>query len=152
MNAKVNWVVVADKSKARIYEVKKDNQKFSPIEVINNEFDPTALQNGHQPGSVSRSSGYGKKMLIAENSFQEKKIRDYIDSICQYIQKGRTENRFDKLILTADADLLGHVRESLDKNSQKSIFVSMDKDYAHFNDREVHDVLKENIRLSFFPA
>src|SRR5688572_24257757 len=129
------WIVAADSSRARILQV-ADRERLVEVENFVNpegrlqdrELTTDANPRLHGPGGMSARE---------EPSAVEHAVEMFSKRIGNYLEKARTDHRYDKLYLVAPPKFLGLIRKELGKEVEKLISDDLDKDLSWFNAREI---------------
>jgi protein required for attachment to host cells len=139
------WILTADSSRARIFEWKGRERSFSEIADF-------LLPEGRSTDGdlVTDVPGrfYGKG-----EQYQSHKAAPHTDpvqhatelfakSLADYLDKARTENRYERLYLVAPPKFLGLIREKLSKETHKLIQKELARDISWFDAREIEEYLK----------
>ncbi|WP_158590459.1 host attachment protein [Noviherbaspirillum cavernae] len=145
---KTTWIVAADKSRARIFEVQGVQQNFREIEDFINpagdmeQKDLLSDERGHFNGNGRAQQGSDAQPKVDavqhETELFSRQLSDYLD-------KARMEHRYDKLCLIAFPKFLGLMRQNLSKEAQKLVQDEMSKDISWFNARDVEDYIKTRL-------
>lgn len=140
------WIVVADQSRARVYEHVKEEEFRSVMELLNPEgkmkgSDLTTDRPGRSFDSFSRNhhgqTGNARHAYSSEICPHEKVVEGFIGKIANALEDARKNSRFGKLILVADSQLLGSLGQHLDKVTRQKIIASHDRDYAWLHEHEI---------------
>jgi protein required for attachment to host cells len=129
------WIVAADASRARILQV-ADRERLVEVEDLVNpegrlqdrELTTDANPRLHGPGGMSARE---------EPSAVEHAVEMFSKRIGNYLEKARTDHRYDKLYLVAPPKFLGLIRKELGKEVEKLIADDLSKDLSWFNAREI---------------
>jgi protein required for attachment to host cells len=129
------WIVAADASRARIMQV-ADQERLLEIEDFVNpegrlqdrELTTDANPRLHGPGGMSARE---------EPSAVEHAVEMFSKRIGNYLEKARTDHRYDRLYLVAPPKFLGQIRKDLGKEVEKLVVEDLDKDLSWFNAREI---------------
>jgi protein required for attachment to host cells len=129
------WIVAADASRARILQV-ADQERLLEIEDLVNpegrlqdrELTTDANPRLHGPGGMSARE---------EPSAVEHSVEMFSKRIGNYLEKARTDHRYDKLYLVAPPKFLGLIRKQLGKEVEKLVTEDLSKDLSWFNAREI---------------
>ena len=84
----------------------------------------------HGPGGLSARE---------EPSAVDHAVEMFSKRIGGYLQKARTDRRYDRLVLVAPPKFLGLVRKELGKEVEKLVLDEVPKDLAWFNAREIEE-------------
>jgi protein required for attachment to host cells len=129
------WIVAADASRARILQV-ADRERLVEIEdfvnpegrLQNRELTTDANPRLHGPGGLSARE---------EASAVEHSVEMFSKRIGDYLEKARTDHRYQQLVLVAAPKVLGQLRKELGKEVEKLVVEELDKDLSWFNAREI---------------
>jgi protein required for attachment to host cells len=146
------WVVAADSSRARFLQVAGRGQLVEIESLLNPEgrmddreliTDAHPRFNGH--GGVgkpaARSTG-GPGSDRQETSAQEHATDLFAKRVGNYLDKARTEHRYDELLLIAPPKFLGTLRKELGKEVEKLVADELPKDLSWLDIRELERYLK----------
>jgi protein required for attachment to host cells len=131
------WIVAADASRARILQV-ADRERLVEVEDLVNpegrlqdrELTTDANPRLHGPGGLSARE---------EPSAVEHTVEMFSKRIGDYLEKARTDHRYDQLVLVAPPKFLGLMRKELGKEVEKLVLDEVPKDLAWFNARELEN-------------
>lgn len=137
---KNKWVVVANRSEAKIFEYKGSRNGLELLESIEN---PKGRMKNRE--LILEASGPGKsakaqRVAFDTESVQEPKRRvaeSFASQISDVISQGRKSNRFLSLVLVSEPRFLGMILDKMDRKSQSMIFHKMGKDITTTNNREI---------------
>jgi protein required for attachment to host cells len=129
------WIIAADASRARILQV-ADQERLVEIEDLVNpegrlqdrELTTDANPRLHGPGGMSARE---------EPSAVEHSVELFSKRIGNYLEKARTDRRYDKLYLVAPPKFLGLLRKELGKEVEKLVSEDLSKDLSWFSAREI---------------
>ena len=132
---KTTWIVAADASRARLLQV-ADRERLDEIENLVNpegrlqdrELTTDANPRLHGPGGMSARE---------EPSAVEHAVELFAKRVGDYLEKARTDHRFDELVLVAPPKFLGALRKELGKEVGKLVADELPKDLSWFNEREL---------------
>ena len=139
------WIVAADSSRARILQV-AGRQRLVEIEALLNpegrmndrELTTDANPRLHGSGGIRRS---GRSSAVSsareEPSAVEHAVEAFSRRIGDYLEKARTDHRYERLVLVAPPKFLGLMRKELGKEVEKLVLDEVPKDLAWFNAREI---------------
>ena len=142
------WIVAADSSRARVLQVLDREQKLQEVQSLSNP-DGRAHERDLQTDAEPRWSGHGGmgKPGASPNSGpasdretqgpNEHAMRTFAREIGRFLEKARTEKRYDELVLVAPPKVLGALRGELDKEVQKLVADDMPKNLSWLSEREL---------------
>lgn len=135
------WIVSADSARARILQVADREKHLLEIENLLNpegrmhdrELSTDAEPRQHGPGGTQSAPD---AMGPVEHSVElfSKRIGDYLE-------KARTDHRYDRLVVVAPPKFLGTLRKDLGKEVAKLVSKEIPKDLSWLNARELEQHL-----------
>jgi len=128
------WIVAADASRARIFEIADPERRLSLVE----EFDHPEGRAGNRElnfDAQGRNPTQGGGAGEHENDVFSKTLSRYLD-------KARTQHRYDKLYLIAPPEFLGLMRENLSKEVRRITAEEINKDLSWFGTRDMERYVK----------
>jgi protein required for attachment to host cells len=146
------WIVAADSSRARFLQVAGRGQLVEIESLLNPEgrmddreliTDAHPRFSGHggvgKPGARS-TSGPGSDRQ--ETSAQEHATDLFAKRVGNYLDKARTERRYEELLIIAPPKFLGTLRKELGKEVEKLVADELPKDLSWLDVRELERYLK----------
>ncbi len=133
------WIVAADESRARVLQVARPEQRLLEIEdMLNPEgrLQDRDLQSDAEPRFSGRTGSGPASDPEAEGAV-EHSAKLFAKEVGRYLEKARTEQRFDELVLVAPPKFLGALRQELDKEVKKLVVDELPKDLSWFSAREL---------------
>ena len=152
------WIITADASRARILQVMDRDQRLAEVEdFLNPEgrmHDRDLLADGHSRwnghGGMGRAGGGrngGPASDRQETSATEHETELFAKRVGDYLDKARTDHRFDRLCLVAPPKFLGQLRKELGAEVRKMVSEELPKDLSWLDARELEArLLKGNGR------
>jgi protein required for attachment to host cells len=147
------WIVAADSSRARVLQVAGRERLVEVEDMINpgGRMDGRELTTDAHPrfsghGGVGKPGGRstsGPASDRQETSAQEHETDLFAKRIGDYLDKARTQHRYDELVVVAPPKFLGVLRKKLDKEVEKLVVSELDKDLSWFNARDIEQYLKK---------
>ena len=130
------WIVTADSSRARVLQV-AGRERLVEIETLlnpNGRLDDRELTTDAYP-RFRGTAGPGSDR--EETSAQEHATELFAKRVGDYLDKARTERRYDKLVIVAPPKFLGTLRGKLGKETAKLVVDELPKDLSWLNEREL---------------
>jgi protein required for attachment to host cells len=150
MVMQTTWIVAADSTRARVFEVQGVDQEFHEIEDFLNEAgrEQERELTSDARGRFSGKSGGGRAHTgEPEVSAEQHETEMFAKRVCENLDKARTAHRYDNLFLIAYPKFLGLLRENLSKEAQKLIRNEIPKDISTMDERGIEDFyLKHRIQ------
>lgn len=134
------WILCANSSRARLFEV--DAHGDTPREVADfanpagraHERDLRSDAAGRYYGKGERQQGHA---AAREEGFSEHETERFAESLREYLEHARGENRFGQLWLVAGPAFLGHLRRNFPKPLMSLVELEVDKDFTLEAPREL---------------
>lgn len=120
----ITWIVAADSARARVLQVADREKRLAEIDDLLN---PQGQL--HEGDLVTDTSEPTDALEHSTDQFSKR--------VGEYLEKARTEHRFDRLYLAAPPKFLGKLRKNLGKEVEKLVTDELDKDLYRANAREL---------------
>jgi protein required for attachment to host cells len=108
------WVLVAESSRAKLYKV---NGRLAPLTEIEAMVNPASRM--REAELVSDDAG--------SDSAHERESLQFAKRLANRLDSGRTSGDFNRLVLVAPPQFLGHLRNHLSKESMSMVYRQIDK-------------------------
>jgi protein required for attachment to host cells len=138
------WILVADSSRARIFEKKEQDEHLQEIEdLVDTEGRATSSE--LRTGELGRF--YGKDERGQANTADptvfpvQHENEIFSRTLTQYLDKGRNEHRYKRLYLIAPPKFLGLIRSNLNEQVEKLVEKEFPKDISTFTIRQIEDYI-----------
>jgi protein required for attachment to host cells len=123
------WVVVADGTRARLFNRHK-NRKLEEFDVL---LSPEhRLHEGDlvsdRGGRASDSNGAGGNAMGNRNSAKNREMENFARRLALRLERGRTSGEVGRLVLVAPPRFLGQLRASLSVSASDLVALSIDKE------------------------
>lgn len=143
------WIVVADSSRARIFELLEQESQLHEIEDMVN---PAGRSQSHELGSDESGRFYGKAGTQGNTSDPavfpaEHQNQLFAHSVAQRLEQARNEHCYSQLSLLAAPQFLGLLRANLSKEAQQMVCQELAKDVSGMNSPQLEAYLKQNLKL-----
>ena len=136
------WVVVAESSRAKIFELNKKNTPLIELQDFTHSSSRLHEQeiSSDLPGRTHDSHGLGSHKLSTQTSIKKHESMAFAKTIGQHIEKARSKGEFQKLILMSPPAFLGQLRKQLSNQTFKHIVSEIDKNLVKHktNDIQAH--------------
>lgn len=138
------WIVIADSSRARIFTVEPEQQDFQEIEDFSNPQGRANVRELTTDRQARRASEGHNQASTWEPKADavEHETELFTKDLGQYLDKARTEHRYQKLCLIAPPRFLGLIRQNLSKEAQKMVEEEIAKDISWFGSEDIEAYLK----------
>lgn len=143
------WILVAHRGGARFFENPGPGKGLVHLETI--EHPEGRLKNGElnsdKPGRAFDRVGGGRHSMSTEQEPTERVAQQFAKQLSEKLVRGRTENRYTRLILVAEPRFLGELRSALDSPTTALVSATLDKDLGGIDDRDISKHLSNVVRL-----
>jgi protein required for attachment to host cells len=138
------WVLVADKSVARIF-MKDDGH----LELIAEAFPQESLNAGLNNKSIGRVVSAGGHHHKFEPHMEQSRLDEvlFTQDIAHWLDMTKTEDAFDRLVVVAAPRVLGDLRNTLGRAVKSRIVAEVDKDLTKLNEKSLLDALDDIVWL-----
>jgi protein required for attachment to host cells len=145
---RTTWIVAADSSRARIFETHGMREHLREIEDFAN---PAGRGSDLDLTSDSRGRFYGRGNSFQANTGEP--IADQVQhetelfskQVSEFLDKARSEHRYDSLCLIAYPKFLGMMRQNLSKEVQKLVKDEVPKDISGLDAREIENYFRNKL-------
>jgi protein required for attachment to host cells len=139
------WIVVADESRARLFETGVVDGALSEIADIGHpegRMHDREMTRGPLPAS-HESVGPVSHGIEPHTSVREKVSMEFAREIAVLLEHGRVNHAYDALVLVAEPRFLGVLRSSIGHQVSKLLVGSIGKGVSQANPDEIRKVLTE---------
>ena len=130
------WIVAADSSRARVLQVAGRERLVEVEDMIN----PGGRMDDRELTTDAHARFRGSSGPASdreETSAHEHETDLFAKRIGDYLDKARTQHRYDELVVVAPPKFLGLLRKKLGKEVEKLVVDEVPKDLSWFNAREL---------------
>ncbi len=137
------WVVVAESSRAKIFEVEKNESKRTLKEI--NGFTHTISRNHKQQlqGSQQKESRHSR-LTPSMDTHKEHEREEFARSLSQHLNTARNKGHFGKLILMSPPRFLGDLRKNLGSETNKHVVSEVDKNLVRHSIQDIQAHMPAN--------
>jgi len=142
------WIVVADTARARIFSSGQNTSTLKEIDTLAHPEGRIHEQKlvSDLPGRRHGASVGGQHAVGDEVDPKKQEAINFAKSIAAHLDKARAENKFSKLIFIAAPAMLGLLRDSITKETQKLLVEEIDKDLTQHSEEDIRNHLPEHIK------
>jgi protein required for attachment to host cells len=141
------WVVVAESSRAKIYELQKRNLPLKELEGFAHT--PSRVHEqaltSDLPGRSQDSRGHGSHKMGTQVSAKEHESMEFARTIGQHLDAAHYKGKFDKLIIMSPPGFLGQLRKQLSAETRRSVHSEIDKNLVRHNTADIQQHLPFHI-------
>lgn len=133
------WIVVADRSEARLFESKGPGK--GTLQHLRDIPHPegrlrTRDMEADKSGRMSDSFGT-RHALSPHHDPEERHTQEFAHHLAGILNKGRNDHAYQKLILVAEPGFLGDLSGALDKHTSALVEKTVGKDLMHVGENEL---------------
>lgn len=142
------WILTADSSRARIFEMHDRQDHLHEIEDFANAAghanigDLRTDARGRFYGKGEREQAHTSEPeidpVMHETELFSKQVSEFLDKAC-------SEHRYDKLYVIAFPKFLGLMRQNMSKQVQRLVEEEVPKDMSKFDIREIEDYVRNQL-------
>ena len=141
------WILVADSARARVFSV---DSAIGPLEPIEQLVHPESRlhdrdMKSDRPGRVFDSHGEGRHSTGKAVSPKEQEALRFAGEIASYLERGRVNGGFRRLVIVADPRFLGSLRATLAPEVKKLVTLEVNKDLSKEKDSDIRRALPDRI-------
>lgn len=141
------WVLVANASEARLFSlVKSDLTLIEKYTHPESRMKGEALASDRGGSYQSDSAGTGHGSYQQPTDPKEYEMDRFAQELAGALNKGRTENQFEELVIVAAPRFHGLVNKHLNGQLSQMVAHHIDKDYTKVRDLEMLDTLMPYLR------
>lgn len=142
------WILTADSSRARIFEMHGAQDHLHEIEDFANAAGHATIGDlrtdarGRFYGKGEREQAHTAEPevdpIMHETELFSKQVSEFLDKAC-------SEHRYDKLYVIAFPKFLGLMRQNMSKQVQRLVEEEVPKDVSKFDIREIEDYVRNQL-------
>lgn len=133
MRAKTTWIIIADGAHARI--ARHQGPGSGIVAALDHEFAaphaPTRDFVSDRPGSYPDRGALGTHRFAPRTDRHEHEKALFATDIGAVLNKAAEDRAFDRLILVASPEALGHLRAALNDHARALVTAEIAKDLTH---------------------
>jgi protein required for attachment to host cells len=136
------WILVAESSRAKIYEQDSPHSELREIEG----FDHSASRMNDvdlvssPPGRTHDSKGYNRHSMEPDTDPKENEANVFARILAQHLDK-HCDKSYNKLVVIAPPEFLGTLRDSFSSHVTKKIAASINKNLVHESPKSIQEYL-----------
>ena len=138
------WVLVANNSFAKIFEVKGHGKHIKEIQHLDNpvgRMKPGEILQD-RPGRSFDRIGTARHALGTEVDVKTHEQRIFASKLSSILSEGKTSHAFDELAIVAPPQFLGELKQALNDQVRKLLSKEIDKDLPlHLSEQERLELL-----------
>jgi protein required for attachment to host cells len=141
------WVIAADGSRARIFQVAQDQH----LQEIEDMVNPGGRAEDHELESDARARLFGRgkheqgHTTAAHVDAAGHEDEMFSKRLARYLGMAHSEHRYDKLCLIAPPRFLGLLRQNLSAEARRAVGDELAKELASLEARDIEAYLKRHL-------
>lgn len=130
------WVVVAESSRAKIFEVEKNESTRTLKEITG--FTHSVSRNHKQQLAGSQQKESRESLLTSSlDTHKDHERVEFAKTLGQHLNSARNKGEFGKLILMSPPRFLGDLRKNLGNETNKHVVSEIDKNLVRHNVKDI---------------
>ena len=130
------WVVVAESSRAKIYEVEKNESKKSLKEITGFTHSINRSHFQHLTGNQQKESRHSQ-LSGSLDTLKNHERTEFARTIGDHLNSARNKGQFNKLILMSPPKFLGDLRKNLGNETNKYVISEVDKNLVRHTVKDI---------------
>lgn len=131
------WIVAADHTRGRVFSL-----NGSELEEVHTLTHPearvrTQVLESDRPGRAVESVGGARHALAPDVDSDAHERAVFAKEISEYVEQGRRQQQFKKLVLIAEPKMLGSLRKEFSGESMKLVERELAKNITQLNEQEI---------------
>jgi protein required for attachment to host cells len=139
------WVLVADATRARLFQVEQPQQTLTPAsgeELIGSNL-PSREIASDRPGRSFDRGGQGRHVMEPSTDPARHAQEEFARDVVRLLDEKRKRGSFDRLIVVAPPQFLGDLRTLMPRQLQEAVNAEVAKDLSKLPPHELQDRLRE---------
>ncbi len=132
------WVVVADRSRARIFSIATPRAPLTEIEDL---VHPEARAHDRDLTSDRPGRTSDNHVLGNAHAARDQQAQEFAREIASRLEAGRNTTQFERLILVAGPDVLGLLRKAMNGHLAKLVVREVEKNLTQQRADEIRKLL-----------
>lgn len=130
------WVVVAESSRAKIFEI-ESNEEDKTLKEIKGFTHSTSRNHKSQLTGSQQKEGRQSKLTSTDDTHGDNDRTVFARSLGQHLNSARNKGEFKKLILMSPPKFLGDLRKNLGHETNKFVVSAVDKNLVRHNVKDI---------------
>jgi protein required for attachment to host cells len=139
------WVLVANGSEARLFEMDDHTKDLSLLDAIDH---PESRKKGSELSSDRSGHYQGERTGATHGAFNEPidpksyEIERFAMDLAGLLEEGRAGSRYKEVVVVASPHFHGLLNKHLNKQVEKMVSHHIEKDYTHVTEQEMLETLR----------
>jgi len=142
------WILVADRSQARLFQRNKPQDGIHLIQKLDHPEGRMKEReiNSDRPGRAFHSADIQRSGYSPDLSATDQVGKSFAQSLAALLDQGRNQSRYERIVLVAAPRMLGWIRDSLSDLTQALVIESWDKDLSYLSEDQVIEYLEKGLK------
>jgi protein required for attachment to host cells len=135
------WILVADGARARLFAPSEEDDALLQLEHFDHaegRQKDRAPPRDRAPRTIE-SVGGARHVIEAHTSEDDKSSERFARELGEVLERGRTDHRYERLILAAPPHFLGTLKQVLNKQVRACVVAQVDKDLTALPLEEIRE-------------
>ena len=144
----ITWILAADSSRARIFELQDMQDHLQEIEDFTNpagRMDEKELRSDPYGRFYGQGGRYQANTGEPDQSRQEHAAELFSKRVSEFLDHACSEHRYDKLCLIAYPKFLGLMRSNFSKQVQQRVEEEVSKDISGLEARDIEEYVRNRL-------
>ncbi len=137
----ITWVLCADSSRGRLYSVTDKDKLWTLVKEYTHAASRVTAGGltSDQPGRTHGSSARGSRSAMqSKTSPKEAEFEHFAHELAGVLHDGYGKQAYNRIVLVAPPHFLGLLRKAINDVVSKLIGATLDKDYMHLSEKDIH--------------
>ncbi|HVE48638.1 MAG TPA: host attachment protein [Casimicrobiaceae bacterium] len=144
---KATWVIVADKSAARIFSVPSPMGELEEVATLahpEGRLHDRDLRTD-QPGQTRDSAGYAMHGMEPKVKPKEQEAMNFARYVAKHIETARVKNQLERVVIVAAPEFLGNLRNAMEEDTKKIVAGEHSLNVTKLRSEEIRKRLPERL-------
>lgn len=144
----MQWVVIADRSRARIFQTDGSIDQLQEVQDLLNpegrtdDADLRRDAKGRYVGKGERQQGHTAEPHVSREEHDEEMFSREVSDVLEH---GCDAQRYDSLVVVAPPEFLGLLRKQLSTRVEQRVTRQLDTGLANWDASQIRDYLKQHL-------
>ncbi|MFW3615192.1 host attachment protein [Billgrantia antri] len=141
------WVMIADQSRARIFEMTESTGAMTEKETMVNPQGRLKDKDlgSDRPGRAFDTMGAGRHAMGKHHTPKEQSVIRFAHLVAEYLDTELHKASFERLVISAPPHFMGLLKQELSESTLNSITLALDKGLANLDAGEIRTHLPERL-------
>jgi protein required for attachment to host cells len=139
------WVLVANSSEAKLFSSKNISKEIALEQSFENPENRLKVHDmvDAPHGSYKTRGNLGQGAYADPTDPRQNEIAVFAKKIAHYLEHGRTNHSYHRLVLIAPSHFQGLLNHELNDHIKKSVIATVEHDYTHLPQKELLNHLEQ---------